>query len=294
MTVDDGKDEFRRLSNWGRWGPDDEIGTLNLIDAAAVLRGVASVRDGTVVSLARTILPNRPMKAPAAVQQRMLFHSADSQGALDAVEIAPHGLEVTHIDALSHAFHDGRAYPGRPSAEALSHDGLRFGDVAALAGGAVTRGILADIPRARGIERLEPGERVTGVGIEHALKGRVRPRSGDALVLRTGIELQGEEDRTSSSRRTGLDMTAVRWMREHDIAIYAGDCVEAAPLKDPDENPLHGVGLVSMGLVMIDAPTVERLADACHDAGRWEFLFVCAALPIEGATGCAVNPVAVL
>jgi kynurenine formamidase len=235
------------------------------------------------------------MAAPAAVQQRMLFHSVESGGALDAVEIAPHGLQVTHIDALSHAFHGGRAYPGRPAADALSHDGLRFGDVAALAGGIVTRGILADVPRARGIDRLEPGERVTAADIGDALEFAAVPaQPGDALIVRTGIELQSEEDRTSTSLRTGLDATSVRWMREHDIAIYAGDCVESAPLEDPDENPLHGVGLVSMGLVLIDAPTVERLADACHEAGRREFLFVCGALPIAGGTGSAVNPLAIL
>lgn len=288
-------EEFERLSNWGRWGADDALGTLNLVDSAAVLRGLASVRHGIVISMAREILPSGAPGSSASVHHRMLDHPLDPAAAVDSVEIAPHGFEVTHMDALGHIFHEGRVFGGRRVADVLSQNGLAFGDIASLSGGIVTRGLLVDVPYLRGVDRLTPADVVSAADLDRAISiASVRVHPGDALVVRAGMELQSARDRTSTNRRTGLDVSCVSWMRDHDIAVYVGDCMDAVPSGGQYETPLHTIGLVSMGLVLVDVPAVESLAEACRAYRTWDFLFVCAPLPIKGATGSAVNPLAIL
>lgn len=287
--------EFERLSNWGRWGPDDELGTLNLIDNDAIRRGLSSAKHGEVVSLARIIDPRSGIPLPSFAQHHMLYDTSAAKGVLDSVDIAPHGLEITHIDALGHNFHNGQAYGGRPSAELISFEGLAELDVAVLAGGIVTRGVLLDIPKARGVRALTRTDVVTSADLDRALElTGLEVLSGDAVVVRTGIELQPREHRHSEVQRTGVDASCVVWFRERDVAVYAGDCIEALPSPGEYPMPLHTLGLVSMGLTLIDAPFVEPLAQACDRLDQYEFLFVCGALPLKAASGSAVNPLAIL
>ncbi len=290
-----GESLFDRLSNEGRWGPDDERGTLNLITSDAVLRGIAAVRRGIVVSMGRELVPDRALPAPARVAQRMLYQQHVPNGALDSVEIAPHGLAITHVDAPGHVYYEGRVYNGRRAEDIVAPDGLTFGDVAALAGGIVTRGVLLDVAGVRSVPHLEPSDVVTSGDLElAAARAGVTVLPGDAVVVRTGIERQPESDFLSNVRRTGLDASCVTWMRERDVAVYAGDCIESFPSTGDLDMPLHQIGLAGMGLALVDAPMVEPLAETCTEHDQATFLFICAPLPIRGGTGSAVNPLAVL
>lgn len=291
----DARARFDAVSNQGRWGPDDSRGTLNLITADAVARGAAAVRHGRVVSLARGLYPGRRLSPPAFVSHRMLYQQHEPSGALDSVEIAPHGFEVTHVDALSHVYFEGGTYNGRRAADVVTPDGLTFGDIAPLASGIVTRGLLLDVAEARSVHHLRPTDVVTAADLDLAVsRTGIEVAPGDAVVVRTGIEHQPDEDRLSTSQRTGIDTSAVEWLREHDVGVYVGDCIEALPGTGDFDMPLHMLGLSAIGLILVDAPLVEPLVDASRELSKRDFMFVCAPLPIHGATGSAVNPLAIL
>ena len=288
---------FERCSDRGRWGPDDELGTLNHVTAAKRVAAARLVITGRVVSLARTLSATASRSNPRPIRHRMLQGGEpDATGSSDATEITPHGYAVTHLDALGHAFFEGMAWNGRRATEIWSPEGLSFGAIGPLRHGLFTRGVLLDVARARGVPWLEAGEGVSVADLERAeaLAG-VRVEPGDAIIVRVGLAareaVQGEEDPV---HRAGLLPQCLPWLHEREVAVYGGDCIEQLPSGYPRiPAPLHMVGLVAMGLVMLDNPAVEDLVRAVAEEGRSTFLLTCAPLPIPGATGSPVNPLAV-
>jgi kynurenine formamidase len=288
---------FERCSNRGRWGPDDQLGTLNFVTPEKRRAAARLVRTGRAVSLARRLRRARSRNNPHPIAHRMLEGlQPDAVGSSDAVEIAPHGYAVTHLDALGHAFFSGSAWGGRRVADIVSNDGLAFADIVPQRLGVFTRGVLLDVARARGVSWLEAGDGVSLADLEaaEALAG-VRVESGDAILVRVGLspreQAQGEED---PSHRAGLLPECIPWLFEREVAVYGGDCIEQLPSGYPAlPAPLHQVGLVAMGLVLLDNPELEELTGAVAEEGRAEFLLTCAPLPIPGATGSPVNPLAV-
>jgi kynurenine formamidase len=288
---------FERCSNVGRWGPDDQLGTLNLVTPEKRRAAAGLVRTGRVVSLARRLRRDRSRNNPLPIAHRMLEGlEPDAVGSSDAVEIAPHGYAVTHLDALGHAFFGGRAWNGRAVADIAGPGGLSFADIVPQRLGVFTRGVLLDVARARGVAWLEPGAGVSVADLEaaEALAG-LRVESGDAILVRVGLTPRerelGEED---PRHRAGLLPECIPWLHERGVAVYGGDCIEQLPSGYPSvPAPLHQIGLVAMGLVMLDNPELEELAEAVAAEGRAEFLLTCAPSPIPGATGSPVNPLAV-
>jgi kynurenine formamidase len=282
---------LRSCSNAGRWGPADERGTLNYIDRKAVLRGIRTCSEGDVVALAT-------MPAPASVAgdstplALRVWQGAGLRDALDSQCISPHGFEVTHLDALGHSFYEGAAYNGRRMEDIVDRHGLRALGIESMAGGVVTRGVLLDILRVRGNEVPQPAEEFSAEDLSLAagLSGtEVLP--GDAVLVRSGVPAGPPGP---DGRRAGLGPSAVRWLYDQQVALYGGDCIERLPGGgEPAQMVLHQVGHVAMGLAILDNPDVEGLRRACDRHGRQEFLFVVAPVPIRGATGCAVNPLAV-
>jgi len=283
-------------SNWGRWGADDERGTLNLITDAVRVTAAAEARSGQTVSLARRI-PVTPLVAgpmapsgvasTAALQVAMFTDAAPRQMA-ELVVLMTHSPELTHFDALAHQVIDGQVYPGRALEDSGGAAGFRHGSTAVFAAGVVTRGVLLDLAPGG---RLPAGYGVTGADLDAAAaRGAVEVRAGDALVVRGGWDYAASRDQ----RLPGMTLDAVVWMRRHDVALYAGDIGDAHPPIDPAlPGPLHRVGLARLGMPLIDVADPTELAAACAEEGRYTFLFVAAPMRLQAASGVPVNPVAI-
>ncbi len=312
-----------RLNNAGRWGPADELGTLNHISASKRVEAAALVRLGLTVSLARPLIRESVPSAAVELDRRLMAsarpdpHSGMPPFAADYVGMEMHQQGVTHIDALGHVGGaDGCAYGGRSFGEALDEEGLRFGSVFAQRDGIVSRGVLLDVPAALGLRWLEPSHEISPADLEAAeLHAGVRLARGDVLVLRAGVEAR-ERALGPSALASGPGPDAAAWMHAREIALYTGDApehitaagarilgrAEGDPTGDGGNGqpastrfPLafHQLALAAMGLVLLDHARVEPLAEICRELGRHEFLFVAAPLALPGGTGSPVNPLAI-
>jgi kynurenine formamidase len=306
---------FDTLSNWGRWGSDDQLGTLNLISPAKRIAAAELVRVGTTVSCAWDIGGAPPADQPMGPPRRYML--ATGQGLADAHRVAPpgrehdraagaaeyiglvyHGHTVTHIDGLSHIYWDGSMYNGKPAELVTSTFGATYHDITALRDGVVTRGVLLDIPAVRDVDWLEPGDAVFPADLEAAeLREGSRVTEGDVLLLRTGYARKVREygpDEVARIGRAGWHASCLPWLHERGVAIIACDTAQdAIPSGYPSlRNPIHAVGIVAMGLWLLDNCDLERLTHTCAEFGRWEFLFTLAPLRWVGATGSPANPLA--
>jgi kynurenine formamidase len=280
------------LSNAGRWGPADELGTLNLITPALRLRALSLPRTGAVVALGRMIAAHGPSSTMVA---RLDEIDGSVVSASDTLTISPHGFELTHLDALGHSILDGRTYNGRDLDRTFADGALVAASIDAAGAGIITRGVLLDIARARGVVHLPAGEPVTAADLDAAeqLAG-VGVEPGDAVFVRTGLarRLAGAPD--DPGLREGVAPEAIRWLFDRDVAIYSGDCIERLPSGIPGlPMPLHQIGMARMGLWFLDNPDCEALRDACDAHDRSDFAVVILPLRIVGATGSVVNPVAI-
>jgi kynurenine formamidase len=288
---------LRTCSNVDRWGADDERGTLNFVTPEVVVAAVRTVTAGRVLSLGHSLDTTASPKNPDPLVHRMHFAAySDSIGALDSIDVTPHGFAVTHLDAIAHVFFEGAAYNGRRAAGVVSAKGMTFGSIAALGDGFLTRGVLLDIARARGLPYLSARDGVTVEDLERAESaGGFRVQRGDAVFVRVGLAArEAREGPEDPSVRCGVTPECIPWFHERQIAVYSGDCVEQMPSGfSRMVLPLHQVGCVAMGLVMLDNTAVEDLAAVASEMGRWTFLVSCAPLRIPGGTGSPVNPLAV-
>lgn len=287
------------MHGWDRWGADDELGALNLLGPDQVRRGMAAVRDGVVVPLAAPIVAGRGFgvagrPAPAHFMTR---DGGDYAGGLterggfgfadDVVMLPTHG--ATHVDALSHIWRDGRMYNGVPATAVTSHGAKRLGVDRMRP--IVTRGVFVDA--APGGYR-DPADRVTRDELARLVAAReVTLQPGDALLVRTGWLAEAIAGRADARAWPGLDGGCGGWLAERDVVLVGADNagVEAWPSGDPDQQmPLH-VGLIrDHGIYLSELMALDGLAAT----GRATFLFVLAALPLVGAVGSPVAPVAVV
>jgi len=279
-------------SNVGRWGPDDVLGTLNLITPEHRLKAMRLVERGIVVSLAHLLSP----QPDGLVRQEMLAPSRGIRSASDRISIAPHGFAITHLDSLGHVAFDEELYNGRSAVREITAEGLGWGSIAAARGGIVTRGVLLDIAEATGRECLEAGDFVEPEDLDRAAEqAGITLEPGDAVLVRVGLGLRidrdGPEDPTL---RAGLSSRCIPWFHARDIALFGGDCIERLPSDYPSlPLPFHALVLGVMGMPILDNVDMERLRAACAEVQRRAFMLVVAPLPIDRATGSAVNPLAI-
>jgi kynurenine formamidase len=287
---------FERCSNAGKWGTDDELGTLNYITSDKRVQAAGLVRHGRTVSIGRDLSTQSNRLNTDPVVHRMLFDADPPLSALDSIGLSTHGFALTHLDAITHVFFEGRAYNGQRAADLLRPGGLRSGSVYAQREGIVTRGVLLDITAVRGVPFLAPGEAVTAEDLSAAEKlSGTTVEPGDAVFVHVGLERreaeQGVED---PGVRAGVDASCLPWLHDKQIAVYSGDCVDQIPFPSGRlPLPLHQVGLVSMGLVLLDCPRMAELVAASAELGTSEFLLFAAPLRLPGGTGSPVNPVCV-
>jgi kynurenine formamidase len=299
---------FEAVKNWGRWGVDDQLGTLNYITADRVREAAGLVRSGRCVSMEIPINkvagPDNPNPAIHFVSQA---HDIDmgSHGlrfGLDFLGMACHGECHSHVDALCHVSYKGQVYGGRPAQEVLTSMGATTLDITSYGNGLVGRGVLLDIPRLRGVKWLEPGEAVTRAELEacEAFQG-VSLGEGDTFVFRTGhhrrrLELGAwDNDYPPGEGKAGLHVDTVPWMHERRIAAFLpdGDGEAVPSTVDGMPYPIHPLQIVSMGMLASDSLQFEELATACNEEGRWEFMVVGLPLRLPGGTGSPWNPIAI-
>lgn len=279
--------------NWGRWGADDELGTLNLITDDVRARAAAEVRTGRWASLAQPITPNTMVSspfAPTTVDVSPVQHLMSYTGvgvAADLMLVTNHHAKSTHIDALAHWSTDGEVYPGRPRDQVVTAAGVTYASTTAFAAGIVTRGVLLDLA----VEGpLAPAYAVTSHDFEQAEKRQgVEVRSGDALTVRLGWPATP----VPGTPTPGISVDAVRWLHRRGVALFAADRGDAFPPLDPEgPSPLHGVGLGRMAMPLIDAVALDDLAELCAELKRYSFMLTVAPPRVHGLTGAPVNPIA--
>ncbi len=283
-------------SNAGRWGVDDVLGTLNHITAEVRIAAAQLVRTGRVVSLAKPI-----DVTPSAVNVRPAWHQMQLEterpyATADSLHLQVHGLANTHLDALGHMFLDGVGYNGHRQTDVAQASGVSPLDIAAMADGIFTRGVVLDVAGARGRTWLPP-DAVIGVADLDAAERQQHTeiRSGDAVFVHVGLERrEAAEGPENPAQRAGIDVSAVRWLQDREVAVYSGDCIESLPEQgEAVEMPLHQIGIARMGLALLDCPSLTRLLHSCAELNRWDFLLSVAPLVVRGGTGSPVNPLAV-
>jgi len=298
---------FEAVKNWGRWGPDDVLGTLNYITPDHVRRAASLVRTGRSISMA---IPINNVAGPdnpnPAIHHMTQMHDLDIGSgklrfAMDFLGMDFHGDCHTHIDALCHIAYDGLLYGGRPASTVTSR-GAQIMTMADIADGVVSRGVLLDIPRLRGVPYLEPGEAVTRAELEEAERVQgVRLEEGDIFVFRTGHhrrrrELGAWDNGYSGEGKAGLHVDTIPWMHERKIAAFFpdGDGETVPSVVDGMLYPIHPLQVVAMGMQVSDSLNLEEIADACEQEGRWEFMAIAQPLRLPGGTGSPFNPTAIL
>lgn len=291
-----------RVNNAGRWGAQDERGTLNLVTPEVRLAAAAEVRTGRTVSLAREMVHGEPEGGfgPITVELMLVPDSVlgPSDGsvawAAERTSLLYHGWSYTHIDALTHLAYRGRGYNNAPSAHAPPAGQARNA-VGAMRDGLVTRGVLVDLPALKGVPYVAPGGGITAADFE-AWEERtgVRVRPGDVLLVRSGRWSEAALA-ANVARSAGIHPSAAAWLHARGVAAL-GD--EAGTDTSPSAvagitSPLHVLALVGMGMPLIENLDLERLAREAAAHNRWTFLLVIAPLNVRGATGSAANPIAI-
>jgi kynurenine formamidase len=294
--------------NWGRWGTDDELGTLNHLTAEHRGRAAELVVDGVTISLAHDLGVNPTPECPFPAHHHMLA-AGDSrentgipgyEASRDYVGTQVHGLGITHVDALCHMFVRGQMYNGRPASDVRS-DGARSNTIMTFADGVVGRGVLLDMVAANGGVPLADAAVLTRAELEAAERALgVEVGTGDILCIATGRDARraaagGALDPTQGM--AGVHPDCIAFFAEREIAVLGSDGIS-----DPMPGlgisnwifPVHQIGIAGLGLPLIDNLHLGRLAERCASAHRYEFLFTLGTLRIVGGTGCPANPIAVL
>ena len=300
---------FERVKNWGRWGPDDERGTLNYLTPACVQAAAALVRSGRHVTMAipmNTVAgPDNPSPVTRHVVQGhdIDIGSGSVTFATDYVGVAFHGDCHTHMDALCHIAYRGQVYNGRPAQEVMTSRGATSLDVTSYEHGLVGRGVLIDVPRYRGVDWLEPGEAVTRAELEAIEQAeRVHLGPGDILVFRTGHHARrlargpwNNDYPPAGEGKAGLHVDTIEWMHERRIAAFLPDGDgETVPSNVADiRYPVHPLQVTAMGMLAADSLQLEDVAAACAEEGRFEFMVVGLPLRLPGGTGSPWNPIAI-
>jgi kynurenine formamidase len=202
-------------------------------------------------------------------------------------------MVVTHMDALCHFSWEDNMYNGRRASESIGGNGASWGSIYAQRQGIFTRGVLLDVAAARGVPWYLPDEYVTVADFEAAEQRQgVRLESGDAIFVRTGMErMEAEEGEQDIYPRAGLHAECIEWMHERQVSVYGGDCIEKLPY--PSErfpSALHLIALASMGMPILDWPSLTELSETCERLERWDYLLTTAPLRLPGGTASPINP----
>jgi hypothetical protein len=282
------------LSNWGRWGKDDQLGTLNLITPAKRMAALALVKEGVPVSLSTNGFTEKAVDVPCPAEWAMI--SATQTGATDRVAFpCIHGAASTHIDSLAHTFFRAKMWNGYDaSALVTMQKGAEKNSVLTMKNGIVTRAVLYDIARLKDVPYLAPGDRIFPEDMEAwERKAGVRVGPGDALVLRWGRYGRraklGPDDGAA-----GFDNSILPWLKQRDVALIVWETAGYTPQPAGDlfRNAVHNFIQAILGIHVLDRADLEALSEAAASRNRWEFMLTVNPLALPNATGSPANPIA--
>jgi kynurenine formamidase len=299
----------REVSNWGRWGPNDECGTVNYITPEVTAAATRLVRRGASVSLAIPMDDTGPWEPRNVAGRfnpihRMTRYRGDNAAGqawghfCSSDDMIIMGMQSsTQFDALAHLWYDDLLYNGYPADEAVTAWGARRNSIQNLVRGVVTRGILADVAQHRNLPVLEAGTSIGPGELDEVLGAAgVRPRRGDVLLVRTGRVGAQQRGETVTGPDPGLNFSCLPWLAAHKIAAVCSDNAAVESMADTGDNPrlpFHMVALRDMGLLLGELFALDDLAHECRIDGVAEFLFVAAPLNVPGAVGSPLNPLAI-
>ena len=288
---------FNKMKNWGRWGPVDQRGAANLITDAKRKQAAALVKSGTSVSLSHDYLKDKSADNPLPFE-----HVMNRGLQSDTYRVSYHGYAHSHMDGLCHMVYQDRTYNGYTRAEALTESGCVKLGIENLKNGVITRGILIDIPRLKGVPYLEPSTPVYIEDIEAwEKKAGVKVGPGDAVFLYTGRWARREKLGAWELQKNsaGFHSSVAPWVKARDVAFIGSDAVlDVYPELVLDANgrdqanAFHILMIAALGVDIFDNLDLEALAQTAARLNRWEFMLTVAPLAVTGGTGSPANPIA--
>jgi kynurenine formamidase len=283
------------LSNWGRWGKQDQLGAVNLITAQKRQQAAKLVREGFSVSLAHDAEKEKAADNPSPFGHTMSLPS-NMPFALDTYSVSYHGYAHTHMDSLCHMFYNGKMYNGF-TREDITAQGASKLAVTNFKNGLLSRGILMDIPRLKGVEYLDTSVAIYPEDLEAwEKKAGVKVGSGDIVLIRTGRwarrTAKGPWD--AGQKSAGLYASCAKWLKSRDAAILGSDAASDVMPSGVEgvSQPIHQLVLIAMGMPILDNCDLEALSAAAQQRKRWEFMLSASPLPVPGGTGSPLNPIA--
>lgn len=300
---------MNEVSNWGRWGDDDQLGTLNNITAEKKIAAAGLVKDGESVSMALPLntVSDQVNQKPFE-HQSFIFGGAEmeelginpedaAQAAGDVYKIDYHGFGHSHLDGINHFAYKGKMYNGYPFDNQQGKGFSNLGIENIAKSGVFTRGVLIDMPIFLGKKYMEPGAAITIEDLEAWEKASgITVSPGDVLLVRTGrwARIRDKGQWNFVSKAAGLHASVAKWLKERDVAAIGSDGVSDVMPSGVGArlNPLHELVIVGMGMPLFDNLDLERLSLTARAKDRSTFLFVAAPLNVLGGTGSPLNPMA--
>lgn len=286
------------LSNWGRWGPDDQLGAVNLITPETRMAAAKLVEKGVSVSMARDMEKDSAVDNPRPFLHKMLNVGLNNPGQFvsDNYQVSYHGYAHTHMDSLCHMAYNGKMYNGFPQAEVVESGAPKLA-VTAFKQGIFARAVLMDMPRLKGVDWLEPGTPIYPSDLDAwEEKAGFKTRSGDIVLVRTGrwARRDAEGPWDVSKKSAGLHASSAQWLKERDAAILGSDAAsDVAPsLVEGVAQPIHQLVIIAMGMPIFDNLDLEAVSEEAARQNRWQFLVTAAPMAVGGGTGSPFNPIA--
>lgn len=290
-----------RYRTWGRWGADDQAGTLNHLGKRSVRQAQALIDDGGILGLGRRISPGSAQRSNPATAHLMTEVPADSTAprgtSSDWYGLACHGFDITHLDALCHMSWRGNFYNGFRADQVTARGAAPYLTAETLSDGVFAPAVVVDVPRLRGVPWLEPGDGIDADDLARVV--RHHPWSeGTVLIVSTGRdgrERAGRGHDPVADGNPGLLPSVVPWLHEHQPSLLVTDvaCDRMRPDGAPHSMPLHVLALVGLGIHLVDNASLAELTKMCADRERSRVAFSLSVPRLVRGTGAPVNPLVI-
>lgn len=303
--MQDFREVGQRLSNWGRWGPDDERGTVNLITPECIVAASALIKRGAIFDLGIPFDRNGPQPGGGRINPvRLMAETGDQQNYPGSFHYADDYVFMalqsgSQWDGLAHVFYDDQLYNGFPASD-VGPRGAMHCSIDKMAKGIVGRGVLLDVARLKGVDWMQAGEVITPDDLDAAAAAQhVEVRSGDIVYFRTGWRSKFKAERNAAefmSGEPGLGLACAEWLHDHDVAVIASDnwAVEVLPGENPKERlDVHMVLIRDMGMTLGEILDLDELAEDCAADGVYEFFTAGPPIKFTNAVGSPINPLAI-